>query len=194
MMKRIFLDVETGGLDPEADALLEVCMRKESGEELQFYIDPPVGVLINPEAIEVNKIDLNKLKQEGKLIDENYACTLIYDFLAGEKYIFIGYNIDFDLQFIKRLFKRNFLSYPSQIGSRYNIDLFSVCLFLKDTNKINPENLKLQTLRDYFCIKFNGEGHTARSDVYTTQKLYETLNEQFFNKWVRQCLKGLNLK
>jgi DNA polymerase-3 subunit epsilon len=186
MMKRIFVDTETGGLDCDTDALLDVCMRKETGEELQFYLEPAKGLIIHQEALAINKIDLNKLRDEGKLIEEDYACQLIYDFLAGENCIWIGYNVNFDLEFIKKLFKRNFLSYPSQIGSRYNLDLFSVCIFLKDTGKITPVNLKLDTLKEYFCIKMNGGvSHTAKADVYTTQKLYETLNERFFHKWER---------
>ncbi|NCX93928.1 MAG: ribonuclease T [Gammaproteobacteria bacterium] len=117
----IVVDVETGGLDPEKNALLEVAaISLTLNDELQLCIEdrlvlkikPDPQCAIVPEALKINKIDLSKHNETA--IDEPDALREFFGFArkAIKKHdclrgILVGHNATFDLSFIHAAAERH---------------------------------------------------------------------------------------
>ncbi len=96
---RLFLDLETTGLDPRTDAILEIgALRVESGIEtagLELLVRPGRPV---PEFItRLTGIDDEMIRERG--VDLAEALARLAPLLEGA--VVVGHNIDFDLRFLK---------------------------------------------------------------------------------------------
>ena len=117
----VVVDVETGGFDPQTDALLEIaavllamdergCLRRQ--KTLAHHVQPFPGANLDPEALAFNGIDpyhpfrnavseLDALKSifsaVSKAIKENHC----------NRAILVGHNAFFDLGFLNAAIKRN---------------------------------------------------------------------------------------
>lgn len=114
------VDVETGGFDPERDALLEIAVvviemdeegRLRPGEASNVHVEPFPGARIDPRALEVNGIDpdqplrgavpereaLNRLFQPVRQAVRRYQC---------QRAILVGHNASFDLAFLNAAVRR----------------------------------------------------------------------------------------
>ena len=67
-MKILFLDTETGGVNPKESALIQlsgiVRIDKKDVEEFNFFIKPFEGSEVNPKALEVQGRTLEELDSE----------------------------------------------------------------------------------------------------------------------------------
>lgn len=117
----IVIDVETAGLNPLTDALLEVAAVSVKIDENNQYIPwqtfsthvtPFEGANINPEALEINKIDpYHPFRFD---IDELKAITKLFEFTEKalvetkcRRAVLVGHNAHFDLSFLQAAMKRN---------------------------------------------------------------------------------------
>lgn len=116
----VVVDVETGGFNPESDALLEIaavilcldenaCWRR--AETLAYHVEPFPGATINPSALEFNRIDpfhpfrmavseqvaLNKIFAQVRKAVTVHGCT---------RAILVGHNPAFDLSFLRAAAER----------------------------------------------------------------------------------------
>jgi DNA polymerase III epsilon subunit-like protein len=107
-----FLDVETGGLNCHKNPTLQVSLvvtdeKFKIVEEYTSLINPPKNLLVEKEAIAINKISLSDLEAaptEVEVITKlNQIITRYTDL------VLIGYNVCFDISFIKSLCFRNLL-------------------------------------------------------------------------------------
>ena len=98
---------------------------------------------------------------KGKKTIDNYLPKL-KDIL--ENNIIIGHNIRFDIEFIGRALRDNYIL-DKDIKVKY-IDTLSLSRRLID----DVSNYKLETLKDYMNV--NIESHRALSDCLVTNKLY----------------------
>lgn len=122
----VVVDVETGGLDAEKNALLEVAamiieMDGEGklfcGELYSEHVIPFEGSRIDKEAIKINKIDIDHPFRLAK--DEKTTLERIYTPIneAIKKYecqraILVGHNAFFDLAFMKAASERTEVQSP----------------------------------------------------------------------------------
>lgn len=114
------IDVETGGFDPERDALLEIAvvvieMDQDGwlhpGEALNVHVEPFAGARIDPRALEVNGIDPDQPLRGA--LPERDALTRIFQPVrqAVRRYhcqraILVGHNASFDLAFLNAAVRR----------------------------------------------------------------------------------------
>lgn len=109
-MKTIWIDTETGGLDPEKDALLSVALYDPiQGIEFFSKIKPPVYLQIHPEAAKINGYTPESWEDAPSEKDVmNYVRGIIspYDFFGGA-------NVEFDRGFLRAAFARSGLSLRS---------------------------------------------------------------------------------
>lgn len=102
-MKDFFvLDIETGGLDPKANAICSVCAIILNGETLQekgrYYTlvkDDP-SKIIKEEALAINKLTLKEIDEEGEEIDD--VIRTLKTLLNGS--VFVAQNAAFDAAFL----------------------------------------------------------------------------------------------
>ena len=115
----VIVDLETGGFDPEVNPILEIALQfvglEESGfvlgESVRHHLVPADGLILNKEALEFTKIELNHplrnaitaeeaLKSICKIVNKKrseYECS---------RAILVGHNAHFDLSFLQTNFNR----------------------------------------------------------------------------------------
>lgn len=83
--------------------------------------------------------------------------------------VYSGYNIDgFDDIIIRNMCDKHNLKYPfAKMG---NLDLMNLISFMFE-NLPEPENYKMDTLKEFFGLDSYGQAHEALSDVVDTAKI-----------------------
>lgn len=116
----VVIDVETAGVNPLKDALLEIAavlveMNDQGqlvrGETFSCHVLPFEGANLDPAALEINKID--PYHPFRFAVDEKKALTELYDFVGKavtkegcRRAVLVGHNAHFDLSFIQMASKR----------------------------------------------------------------------------------------
>ena len=181
MNKIIFIDTETGGVNPEKAALIQLSgiirIDKKDVEKFNFYIKPFENSEVTEKALEVQGRTLEDLKTdkyvEEKEVYKQFINTLdkyIDKYDRTDKFVVAGYNVRFDVDILKAFFQRhgnNFLfSYldSSMLDPLYSIRLLQIAEVLPVL-----ENNKLETWCKYFGIEL--KAHDSLEDIEATKKL-----------------------
>ena len=116
----VVVDLETGGFDPKNNAILEIAIQlideNDSmlilGESHRFHINPFDGLIIDNDALEFLKLDLNHPLRQA--VDEKFALKEIFQIINKQKSkfdcsraILVGHNAFFDHSFLLEACKRN---------------------------------------------------------------------------------------
>jgi DNA polymerase III epsilon subunit-like protein len=129
MRQVVFIDVETGGLDPHGDALLEVGAVLPSGEQWSCFVRPE-GKRIHPAALEINGIDVEGEAFESAAMDRRVAAQFFDGWLqrnaVREGWILAGMNAAFDRAFVMQWWRDTKGIFPKP-GHRV-LDLHSVAV------------------------------------------------------------------
>ena len=181
MNKIIFIDTETGGVNPEKAALIQLSgiirIDKKDVEKFNFFIKPFENSEVNEKALEVQGRTLEELKTD-KYVEEkevykqfvNLLDKYIDKYDRTDKFIVAGYNVRFDVDILKAFFQRygnNFLfSYldSSMLDPLYSIRLLQIAEVLPVL-----ENNKLETWCKHFGIEL--KAHDSLEDIEATKKL-----------------------
>jgi len=192
MNKIIFIDTETGGVNPEKAALIQLSgiirIDKKDVEKFNFYIKPFENSEVTEKALEVQGRTLEDLKTD-KYVEEkevykqfiNILDKYIDKYDRTDKFIVAGYNVRFDVDILKAFFQRhgnNFLfSYldSSMLDPLYSIRLLQIAEVLPVL-----ENNKLETWCKHFGIEFSA--HDSLEDIEATKKLIGKLIS-LIRKW-----------
>ena len=192
MNKIIFIDTETGGVNPEKSALIQLSgiirIDKKDIEKFNFYIKPFENSEVNEKALEVQGRTLEELKTD-KYVEEkevykqfiNLLDKYIDKYDRTDKFIVAGYNVRFDVDILKTFFQRhgnNFLfSYldSSMLDPLYSIRLLQIAEVLPVL-----ENNKLETWCKHFGIEL--KAHDSLEDIEATKKLIGKLIS-LIRKW-----------
>lgn len=166
MSDYVVLDVETTGLKPDRDEIIELSAIKIRNNtvvnEFSRLIKPnhPVSSLIT----DITGIT-NKMLKNAPRISE--VLPLFLRFVGND--IIIGHNIvKFDRKFIENACSN--LKLPA-----FNNDAIDTLCISRNLNLDTPNN-KLTTLTEYFGINHKN-AHRALSDCYATYELYEILKD-----------------
>jgi DNA polymerase III epsilon subunit-like protein len=116
-MKYCHIDVETGGIDPNEYALLQVAAIFEVGEEeverFESKLAPFPGDKLHPKALEVNRFTEEQVKEFPNPRDVYHEfvgklSNRVNKFSKQDKFHFIGYNSHaFDMPFVRKFFEKN---------------------------------------------------------------------------------------
>lgn len=162
----VALDLETTGLNPKRDTILEVgAVRVTDGQiEDTYSVFVNTGTVIPPFITELTGID-NDMVKDGLSIRD--AMKQLTDFCEG--YDLLGHNIMFDFSFIKR----------NAVNCGLAFDKNGI-----DTLKIAQKHLaglpsrKLGELCRYYGIE-QERRHRAYDDAVAASRLYECLSGEF---------------
>ena len=174
----VVVDLETGGFDAKKNAILEIAIqlidednsRLILGDAHRYHINPFTGLIVDKDALEFLKLDLNHplriaveedyaLKEAFKLIDKQrskYECS---------RAILVGHNAFFDHSFILEACLRNKIK-------KSPFHPFS----LIDTVSLGVLATK-QTVLARICKKLdivyeNDEAHSAAYDAMVTAQVF----------------------
>ncbi len=159
----IAVDVETTGIDPEFDRIIEIgALRPETGEVFRTLISP--GRPLPARITELTGITDEMLA--GAPTEEE-AMRHFLGFLEEDR-ILLGHNIPFDHSFLVQAIRRLGLEEVKFEG----IDTLKIARVLC----AELPSKKLEALCEHFGLK-NERAHRAFEDAAVTYRLYEKLKE-----------------
>ena len=110
---------------------------------------------------------------------------------TNDKFIIAGYNINFDIRFIKALFFRNAAFFHNALLSSIDwenankigfykyfhampCDIMQLAQNFRAAGKLNLPNLQLTTVSAHFNIP-TGDAHNSLADITNTKRIFDTL-------------------
>ena len=181
-MKIFHFDCETTGLDPAKHGITQLAYILEiGGQEVAvgcLYANPEPCV-IDEKALQVQGVTLKELEDRPpagqmyqKLLD--LFDTYVDKFDKEDKFFAAGYNVGFDMNFLRSLFRRFGNNY---LGSYFHypvIDPTALLPWLVRYGLIDmPPNFKLASVAEALEIDLTG-AHDAIADIRATKEISET--------------------
>src|SRR3990167_3201872 len=107
-VRMVVIDVETGGLNPERDALLSIgAVDSQTREHFYGRMRPPESLHLEEAALNVNGFE-RKAIYDPALESESVVMSKFYLWLADcQPVVIAGCNVKFDIAFINAAFARN---------------------------------------------------------------------------------------
>lgn len=182
--RKCLIDVETTGFSYVKNQILEVGMLIIEDDEIiaekEIKIKSNNDYEISEAALQSNNINLEEHNKVA--LDEADALDEMIEFLdknlidKDKSYIIIGQNVDFDINFLSRLFKKYSKSeeFKKYIGYR-KLDIMQVALFQVQRGKIELESLALDSIIAALEIKMPKERHRALCDCKLEFETYKQL-------------------
>jgi len=180
----LFIDTETGGLDPGSHSLLSLGLVVGDGPalanslEILFRHEPYV---VSAGGMKVNRIDL--ARHDEAALDPPVALAVLDVFLDQhfphrcQPIILAGHNVGFDRAFLKAFLASRGRDLEPRFSHRV-VDTHSLASGLRDAGRLPLENLGSTALFAHFGIEPPPEQrHTALGDAVATFHLYWKLVE-----------------
>lgn len=198
-MKKIYIDVETTGLNPHTDCITELAAIFVDEDDVEgiivertfhiyampdatFYTVDNIANYVNLCKKLKSNLTLSFLRGQGvgqkTLYNEfkMWLSDLVIKYAKKDKVFFIAYNAKFDVDFIRQLFLRNNDNYYGSFFWSLPLDIPTLVMEAVDLGLLPmPENLKLGTVLKTCGLDSNFESHSGLSDVTATKKLHEYL-------------------
>jgi DNA polymerase III epsilon subunit-like protein len=180
----VVFDMETGGLDHCRHSVLSlgavVWQDRQIIDSFEVFVRER-EIVAEPAAIEVNKIDLQWLREHGCKPAE--AVRRFHDFLVQyfgplpghEKIILAGHNLHVDLGFLRRLYRSAGLSHEPYFSHRV-LDTAGVLRFLYLAGRLPVTSAGLGDALSHFdIVSAASVRHTALGDATLTAHLLNKL-------------------
>lgn len=174
--KLAFIDVETSGLDPQKQEIIElaciVCSRGNSSSDLTIEKELEVKIKMeHPELAEPEALRVNGYNE----MDWVFAYTLpqALELLNKETKdaVFVAHNVCFDWSFIEAAYKKAGMEHGFH---NHKIDTLSIA-FAK-LQGTDARHLSLRSLCERFGVT-NEKAHTALADTRALVEVYKKLME-----------------
>ncbi len=186
-MKTVWIDVETTGLNPRGDSIIEIAALYESGDTKSVFHKYCLPDAIVPATFgkieELTGITLEYLRENGisesQLYSEfiSWLAQFIDKYNREDKAIFAAYNARFDNEFIRELFQRNGDNYFGSWFYSAPLDIMStVMLAYKIGAMGKPENFKNATIASLMGIEL--KAHSAIEDIKASRQIEIILENQ----------------
>ena len=182
----LIIDTEASGLDPLYHSILSIglcplsdslssqefnILSKNQEIGLEIFVDEPC-INTDPQAMAIHGITLEELAEKG--LSPLNACLRFEDYLNqhfDQSVLLAGHNINFDLAFMKRLYRLAQRSWPKQISHR-TIDTHSLLWALAYANHIPKNACSSDGAFEFFdCAPPEALRHSALGDAVATKTL-----------------------
>ena len=183
----VVVDIETGGFDPELNAILEIAITLIEEQDNKFVVGETYRHHINPfqnSIIEKESLDFTKIKLDHplrKAIDEKDAIKDIFKIInkIKNKYecsraILVGHNAHFDMSFLDAAIKRNNIK-KTPFHKFSVIDTVSLGV-------LATGQTVLARICDQLGIDYdNDQAHSAAYDTLVTAKVFCAIFNSYDN-------------
>jgi DNA polymerase III epsilon subunit-like protein len=181
----LFLDTETGGLDPRSHSLLSLGLVVGEGPRVVNSLEILVRhepYVVSAGGMGVNRIDL--VRHSEAALDPPMALAVLEVFLDQhfphrcQPIVLAGHNVAFDQAFLGAFLAGQGRSLEPRFSHRL-VDTHSLAAALRDAGKLDLENLSSSALFAHFGILVpEDKRHTALGDALATFELYWKLVER----------------
>ena len=187
MHKRIYIDVETTGTEPEANGIVQLSgMVEIDGKEMERFnhrIKPFPTDVINPASLAVSGNTEESIKgfNDPQVVYNSFVSMVLghvdkYD--KRNKFHFIGYNAKFDSDFVRAWFAKNGDKYYGSLFWNPAIDVMNMAAVRLMEIRPEMENFKLMTVAKQWGINVDESRlHDAMYDIEITKKLFDILSQ-----------------
>lgn len=180
MNRILFIDTETGGVNPNKHSLLSVGIVVWDAKEGIVYSNEMLikskEYVVTSTAQRINHFN-PKVHDETSIEPKDFFASIekIYNqfFHDYQDIPLGGHNTQFDIGFIRKLYEDNGRSYEKTFSHRV-VDTFSILKFLCDSGKLHLDYISSAKAFKKFGIVVNGR-HTALGDAIATAQLYEQM-------------------
>lgn len=179
MIKRLYVDCETTGTDPQRHGLIQwSCIASIDGEQvadgLNLTIQPFENDVIEDGALEVNHITRAELftadrfipKHAKKLMDE-YLGKHVDKFDTKDKFMFVGFRAGFDSDFTRAFFSKNGDNYYGSWFWVPPLDVMVLAAYLMQRVRHKLPNFKLRTVYEYL--------HPEKEGIWTEENWHDSM-------------------
>lgn len=188
-----FYDLETSGLDPRMDRIMQFAGQRTNmnlepiGEPENILVKITEDALPSPEAIMVTKITPQKTLSEG--MSEAEFCRYVLENIFTPDTVAVGFNsVRFDDEFMRAIFWRNFQE-PYEFEWKDGRSRWDILDLVRITRAIRPEGIEWPVREDgaatnrlELITALNGvkheHAHDALSDVYATIAVAKLIKEK----------------
>lgn len=177
-MLNFWLDSETTSIDPNKGFAFQYAYFGEENGKILFSNEirlRPVNAEkfeLNPEAFAVNEIDPADLLTYE--LEETALQKLRADLKPfKERFCVCGYNVSFDIEFLKATLYRNKINYFDYF-QYIHYDVMQLVRGLVVNNKIKVPNIRLKTVAEYFGLA-EFKAHDAMADILTTKQVNDII-------------------
>lgn len=186
LRKVLYFDVETTGLDAKLNDIIQLSgiieINGEIKETFNLKMQPFDWTTISSEALNVTGTTDEMLKSYGtpqKAFSDfiGLLSTYVDRYDKTDKMYAAGYNVQFDIGFLREFFLKNGDVYFGSWFSGRVIDPLYLCSYFDLMGKFSLPNYKLATVCDHLGIEI--QAHDALSDIQATRNLVYKLKEFF---------------
>ncbi|WP_257311165.1 3'-5' exonuclease [Geothrix fuzhouensis] len=181
-MNLVWIDTETGGLDPSRHSLLTLALVAKPRHGWEPIVDEiafrhPTYV-VEADAMAVNRIDL--VQHHAKALEPTTAVARIEAFLdanvpQGEKVMLGGHNVGFDIAFLMPYLRQHG---PHLVGrfSHRLVDTMTLATALRVGGLLPEGKGGLTDLLQHYGIDLaDDQRHTALGDALATARLFHRM-------------------
>lgn len=183
-MKVFYLDTETTGLNPKINDIIQLSFIIEIDgiikEKQNFKMQPFNYSSITEEALKVNGITLEQLKTLETPQEVYKKLIKILDihidkYNKKDKFYSAGYNVRFDMDFLREFFIKNGDKYYGSYFDYHFIDAMPMLFLMEYAKKLNLSDHHLETACKHYGIEI--KAHDAEQDIGATRELILKLAE-----------------
>jgi len=183
-MKILYFDTETTGLDENVHDIIQIAgvieIDGEIKEKFNYKIKPFNMSEVSYEALETNGFTLdaiNKFDAPDEVLRKLIVLMGQYvdRFDPADKFYPAGYNVQFDLNFLRAFFEKNNDKFFGSWFYWRPIDPLPVLYLFETLGKIHLPNYKLTTVCELLGIEF--KAHDAFEDIEATMKVIDYVRE-----------------
>lgn len=174
----LFIDLETGGLNPQTDAICSCSVILPNGDKDRTWFIKPYDKKYEPKAMEVNGLSLEILEETG--VDILTFKRELSDYLVDNfkenigKIQLAGHNVSFDISFLRECFGFSF----KNLFHYHFKDSMILANMCKDIGLI-PINQSISLLNIYIYLfgedELSKNAHNSLADVCMSLEVYGEL-------------------
>ena len=185
--KTFYFDLETSGLDPLIHGILQLACIVDIGgvvvEKRVWKMRPAKGLKADPQALAVNGFTMEQIRSfmpEEEFLTEfvEFLDTYVNKYVKTDKFYPAGYNIQFDVGFLKALFIRNGHKYYGGYFNYRFLDPLPWLIMEEWNGDFQAADLKLGTVCEIYDIPLV-DAHDAETDIEATRTLVLTLMRKY---------------
>lgn len=175
MNNLIWVDVETTGLNSYRNGIIQLAgMVEIEGnivEQFNYNVAPFPFDMIDMKALEVNGKTREEIQQYDKpaKVYKEFK-DLVEKYANGTKLICAGYNVGFDVRFMKDFFGKNGDKAFFTNFDYHTLDVMNSAMMYCHKKNVKLKNQKLVTVAEHFGI--NANFHDAMGDIVATREIY----------------------
>jgi len=185
----VVLDIETTGLDPEQDDIIELSFLHIRKRTIVYAFDSFARLDLKKEntAKYVNGIEEEQLANAPHIKDV-LAFFYGYTALRGIPN-YVGHNIAFDIQFLRQKFER----YLGRDGRLHMAHFFCTMRMATDIYELEKWPT-LEELAGGLGIEADGPLHISKNDVLVTYKAFRILRKELLRKYRKSSQRVIYIK